>query len=147
MITLDWLFEKKRIYNPSLPEEEIRIGMTLKDFNEKYYILSDPNRISYINEPRWFCYKFFNCIRFHFNAELGTLESIYIDSPYKGRYKDKIGIGSKVEELFRIETNVSFDDDYIIIGKDELGFICNEDFEHIDESKFGECVVERIAII
>jgi len=147
MIALDWLFEKKRIYNPSLPNEEVVIGMSLEYFNEKYYKLSDSNRKSYINEPRWFCYKYFDCIRFHFNAESGVLESIYIDSPYKGKYRSKVGIGSKVEELFKIETNLSFDDDYIIIGENELGFVCNEDFECIDESEFGECIIESIAII
>lgn len=147
MITLNWIFDKKRLYNPLSPVEEIQIGMSLKDFNEKYYKLSDNKRLAYVNEPKWFCYKFNDCMRFHFNAELGILESIYLEYPYKGTYKDKVGIGSKVKELFKIETNISFDDDHIIIGDNELGFVCNEDFDGIDESEYGKCVVESIIII
>jgi hypothetical protein len=144
MITLEWLFDKKRMFNPHSPSEEIVIGMSLADFNKDHY--SRINAVGYINEPKWFCYKYFDCIHFHFNAEVGMLENVYIDSPYKGKYRNSIGIGSKVEELLKIESNIQYDDDYIIIGNDGLGFGCNEDFDGIDESEFGNCLIERIIL-
>jgi len=127
-------------------QSEIHLGMTLVEFNLKYYTHSTKLLRAYVNSPRWFCYEMNEIINLHFNAENGTLEVIYLEEGFEGKYKGKIGIGSKISEIIELEDHYTIDDDVFSIRNNKIGFVANEDLETLYDHEIPQCKVERIIL-
>lgn len=140
---MNWNIEKNKLISLD-GKESIGIGQTLISFNERFYSNHDNSLKSYVNAPRWFCYSFNDIIHFHFNAENGLLETIYLEEGFKGKYKNIISIGSTIGELLKIENDYSIGDDCILLTDYGIAFATNEDLEVLEDEDIHKCIIERI---
>ncbi|MCH2045253.1 MAG: hypothetical protein MK212_14145 [Saprospiraceae bacterium] len=119
--------------------KEIQIGDPLLKLRD--HLLKDPQKwkvelTAAIKKgvPDFIDYTFENAIRFRVNPYLGKISAIKFFGDFCGTILQEYGIGSIVTDLKkREELELSFDEHYVLVNKDDLIITVDNNQEFIDD--------------
>jgi len=128
---------------------DICLGMSASSFissyvkNEYYYA----SKILKIRAcfPNLLIYIFFDSINIYIDVVSSKIVKITLYNKFEGKYLDEISLGNTVGQLRRLRSDLSFDDDNVMIGQYELIMVTDEDLTSID-CDVDAAIIEMIVI-
>lgn len=83
--------------------------------------------------PRLFEYIYRKSLGLYVDIVKGKLVRIDLCCDYKGTYLNTIGIGSKIRDLRELRSDISFDEEYVLVGENSELIIRTDYAEQIED--------------
>jgi len=114
---IEYLKKNKQL--PIVPfygNDFIYIGMSLKELNDILWDYYLPHQTHTSGVYLMLRIILDDCICVRIDVVKQVVYAVDFIGSYKGKYQEKIGIGSTVSELQEFRDDVSFDEEYVMIG-------------------------------